>query len=196
MNCNIQERTLHLVLRLRGETVQHQWQRDHRDPEHLPHKAHKQWHVSAQFSSLVLSSSHLIAHHIAWLKFILCASLVPIHDVCFSSTLSPPFSSSSSSHHSSSTSCTSSCTSSTTLRAVETLRTSLERRWTPLTIATSSHKQRRIAHHRRVFPRSRVGQIKQACKANAAYLFSRTHLAYSRTCVQLVYLKWRTLFEF
>ena len=50
-----------------------------------------------------------------------------------SSTLSPPFPSTSSSSHSSLTSCASSCTSSTTLRAVATLRTSPERRWTPLT---------------------------------------------------------------
>ena len=35
------ERTLHLVLRLRGKTerqdARHQWQHDHQDPEHLPH---------------------------------------------------------------------------------------------------------------------------------------------------------------
>ena len=55
------------------------------------------------------------------------------HDERISSTLSPPFPSTSSSSHSSLTSCTSSCTSSTTLRAVATLRTSPERRWTPLT---------------------------------------------------------------
>ena len=67
----------HLVLRLRGETehdtndnvtikgiasawwnrARHQWQRDHQDPEHLPHKAHEHWHVKwmcAQFSSLFM----------------------------------------------------------------------------------------------------------------------------------------------
>ena len=37
------KRTLHLVLRMRGETEQqdarHQWQRDHQDPEHFPHSA-------------------------------------------------------------------------------------------------------------------------------------------------------------
>ena len=41
LDYNIQkERTLYLVLRLRGETerqdARHQWQRDHQDPEHLP----------------------------------------------------------------------------------------------------------------------------------------------------------------
>ena len=46
------ERTLHLELRLRGEDLQHQWQRDHRDSEHLQHSAHEHWHVSAQFSCL------------------------------------------------------------------------------------------------------------------------------------------------
>ena len=43
MNCNIQkERTLHLAMRMRGEDSQHQWQRDHQDPEHLLYKAHEQ----------------------------------------------------------------------------------------------------------------------------------------------------------
>ena len=56
----------------------------------------------------------------------------------FSSTLSSPFHPTSSSSHSSSISRTSSCTSSTTLRAVGTLRTSLERRWALLTNPTSS----------------------------------------------------------
>ena len=54
-NCNIQkERTIHLVLCLRGEDSRHQWQRDHQDPKHLPYKAHEHWHVKwmcAQFSS-------------------------------------------------------------------------------------------------------------------------------------------------
>ena len=59
---------------------------------------------------------------------------MPIHaSVRISSTLSPSFPSTSSSPHSSSVSCISSCTSSTILRAVVTLRTSLERKWTPLT---------------------------------------------------------------
>ena len=62
------------------------------------------------------------------------------HDERISSTLSPPFPSTSSSSHSSLTSCTSLCTSSTTLRAVATLRTSPERRWTLLTTPTSSHE--------------------------------------------------------
>ena len=75
----------------------------------------------------------------SWLKFDLCASShVHTCSVRFSSTLSSPFHPTSSSSHSSSISCTSSCTSSTTLRAVVTLRTSLERRWTLLTNPTSS----------------------------------------------------------
>ena len=44
------ERTLHLVLRLRGETerqdARHQWQRDRQDPEHLPQSAHEPQHVN------------------------------------------------------------------------------------------------------------------------------------------------------
>ena len=34
------------------------------------------------------------------------------------------------------------------------------------------------------------------CKAHAASLFSRTHLACSRTCAELVFLKWQSLFWF
>ena len=56
----------------------------------------------------------------------------------FSSTLSSPFHPTSSSSHSSSISCSPSCASCTTSRAVVTLRTSPERRWTPLTNPTSS----------------------------------------------------------
>ena len=44
------ERTLHLVLRLHGENerqdARHQWQRDHQDPEHLPHSAHEPQQVN------------------------------------------------------------------------------------------------------------------------------------------------------
>ena len=44
------ERTIHLVLRMRGETerqdARHQWKRDHQDPEHLQHSAHEPQHVS------------------------------------------------------------------------------------------------------------------------------------------------------
>ena len=59
--------------------------------------------------------------------------LMSTHEVCVSpSTLSPPFPSTSPSFHSFLTSCTSSCTSSTTLRAVASLRTSPECRWTLL----------------------------------------------------------------
>ena len=101
-----------------------------------------------------LSSSQvlvvIIAHHIlaqvslarviSWSSQVSLARVISwsSHDEHISSTLSPPFSSTSSSSHSSSTSCTSSCTSPTTLRAVVTLRTSPERRWTPLTTPTSS----------------------------------------------------------
>ena len=50
VNCKIQkERNLYSVLRLRGDTELHQWQRDHQDPERLQHSAHEHWHVSAQF---------------------------------------------------------------------------------------------------------------------------------------------------
>ena len=62
------------------------------------------------------------------------------HDERISSTLSSPFPSTSSSSHSSLISCTSSYTSSTTLRALVTLLTSPEKRWTPLKTPTSSHK--------------------------------------------------------
>ena len=66
-----------------------------------------------------------------------CCACHVIHagDERISSTLSPPFPSTSSSSHSSSIF----CTSSTTLRAVATLRTSPESRWTLLTMPTSSH---------------------------------------------------------
>ena len=81
VNYKIQkERTLHLVLRLRGETerqdARHQWQHDHQDPEYLPHSAHELQHVNdARFipcahCPLVRSWSSWFAHHIvaqAWL---------------------------------------------------------------------------------------------------------------------------------
>ena len=65
------------------------------------------------------------------------------HDERISSTFSPLFPSTFSSSHSSLTSCTSSCTSSTTCRAVASLCTPPERRWTLLTTPTSSQKQSR-----------------------------------------------------
>ena len=119
--------------------ARHQWQRDQQDPEHLQHSAHEHWHVSAQFSCLLVRFlSSCFTHCIAWLKGV-AHVISSTHEVCGSpSTLSPPFPSTSSSFHSSLTSCTSSCTSSTTLRAVATLRTSPERRWTLLTTPTSS----------------------------------------------------------
>ena len=80
----------------------------------------------------------MIAHHIvAQVSFVRVISWSS-HDERISSTLSPPFPFTSSSSHSSLTSCTFSCISSTTLRAVATLRTSRETRWTLLTTPTSS----------------------------------------------------------
>ena len=66
VNYKIQkERNLYLVLRLRGDTERHRWQRDHQDPEHLQHSAHEHWHVSAQFSCLLVRFvSSRFAHHI------------------------------------------------------------------------------------------------------------------------------------
>ena len=93
------KRTLHLVLRLHGETehdtndnvtinciasawrnrARHQWQRDHQDPEHLPHSAHEPQHVNdarlipcAHGPRVNFLSSWL--HTTSWLKFHLCAS--------------------------------------------------------------------------------------------------------------------------
>ena len=94
--------------------------------------------MCAQSSSQVLVV--IIAHHIVAQVSLVRVISWSSHDERISSTLSPPFPSTSSSFHSSLTSCTSSCTSSTTLRAVATLRTSPERRWTPLTTPTSSQK--------------------------------------------------------
>ena len=51
------------MVRLRGDTALHHWQRDHQDPELLQHSAHEQWHVCAQFSLFVRFVSSLI--HIA-----------------------------------------------------------------------------------------------------------------------------------
>ena len=49
--------------------ARHQWQRDHQDPEHLQHSAHEHWHVSAQFSSLLVRFlSSWFTHCTAWLK--------------------------------------------------------------------------------------------------------------------------------
>ena len=91
--------------------------------------------MCAQFSCLscsVFVTLDCTPHRVAQVSLVRVISWSS-HDERISSTLSPPFPSTSSSSHSSLTSCTSSCTSSTTLRAVATLRTSLERRWTLLT---------------------------------------------------------------
>ena len=129
---------------MRGETersdVRHQWRRDNQDPEHLQHSAHEHWHVSAQFSCLLVRFlSSWFTHCTAWLKGV-AHVISSMHEVCGSpSTLSPPFPSTSSSSHSSFSSCTSSCTSSTILRAVASLCTPPKRVWTLLTTPTSSH---------------------------------------------------------
>ena len=94
--------------------------------------------MCAKSSSQVLVV--IIPHHIVAQVLLVRVISWSSHDERISSTLSPPFPSTSSSFHSSLTSCTSSCTSSTTLRAVATLRTSPERRWTPLTTPTTSQK--------------------------------------------------------
>ena len=99
------ERTLYLVLRLRGETehdtndnvtikgiasawwnrARHQWQRDHQDQEHLQHSVHEHWHVSAQFSCLLVRFlSSWFTHCIAWLKSVLCAHVMSTHEVSVS----------------------------------------------------------------------------------------------------------------
>ena len=62
------------VLRMRGETerqdVRHQWQRDHQDPEHLPHSEHEPQHVNdarvipCAHSPVVRFWSAWFAHHI------------------------------------------------------------------------------------------------------------------------------------
>ena len=119
-----------------------QWQRDHQDPEHLQHSAHEHWHVSAQFSCLLvrLVSSWFTLHRLAQGSRCCACNLIHACDERFSLTLSPPFSSTSSSSHSSSISCTSSRTSSTSLRAVANLCTPPKRVWTLLTTLTPSHK--------------------------------------------------------
>ena len=109
-------------------SARHQWQRDHQDPEHFQHSAHEHWHVSAQFSCLLVrfvSSSS--THRTALLKIVHVIS--SMHAMCGSlSTLKTPFPSASSSSHSSFIS----CTSSTTLSAVASLCTPPTRVWTLL----------------------------------------------------------------
>ena len=108
---------------------------------HTKHMNIDTWSECAR-SSLVCFFSQvlvvMIAHHIVAQVSLVRVISWSSHDERISSTLSPPFPSTSSSSHSSLTSCTSSCTSSTALRAVATLRTSPERRWTQLTNPTSS----------------------------------------------------------
>ena len=122
------ERTLHLVLRLRGETeVRHQLstQRTWTSTLELMHA----WSLVLRLSG----SCRYDLYTTSWLKFDLCASShVHKWSEPFSSILGSPFQPTSSSPHS----CSISCTSSTTLRAVVTLRTSPERRWTLLTNPT------------------------------------------------------------
>ena len=162
---NREGKTLHLVLRLRGDDAQqhvrHQWLRHHQnycvcvvkpsttpmttwheDPEHLPQRTWtptlecKHDPKCAESRSQVLVVK--IAHYImAQVSHVRVISWSS-RDERISSTLSPLFSSTSSSSHSSLISCYSSCTSSPTLREEVTLRTSPEWRWTPLTTPASS----------------------------------------------------------
>ena len=104
--------------------ARHQWQRDHQDPEHLQHSEHEHWHVSAQFSCLLVSfvSSWFTLHRMA--QWCCACHLIHAWSVRFSFDLGSsilfyflifPLSSF--------ISCTSSCTASTTLRAVASLCT-------------------------------------------------------------------------
>ena len=114
-----EERTLHLVLRLRGET-------EHDTNDNVTTKTQNTFNTAhmntdtwcAQFSCLLvrfLSSWFRALHRMA--QGCVAHVISSTHEVCGSpSTLRPPFSSTSSSSHSSSNSCTSSCTSFTTLR--------------------------------------------------------------------------------
>ena len=143
------ERTLHLVLRMRGDTerqdARHQWQRDHQDQStfHTAHMNFKTWIdarvIPCAHSPVVRFWSSWFAHHIVAQVWLVRVSHV-LHACSgrYSSTLSSPFHPTSSSPHSSSISFSPSCTSSTTLRAVVTLRTSPKRRWCPLTNSTST----------------------------------------------------------
>ena len=145
--------------------ARHQWQRDHQlycvcvekpsttpmttwPPRPRAPSTQRTWTSTREWCTpdpmCAWSSSQvlvvMIAHHIVAQVSLVRVISWSSHDERISSTLSPPFPSTSSSSHSSPISCTSSCTSTTTLRAVVTLRTSPERRWTPLTTPTSSQK--------------------------------------------------------
>ena len=120
-----------------GETepqdARHQWQRDHQDPEHLPHSAHEPQHVNGALvipcahSPVVSFLSSWIAHNIVaqvWLvRVISCPymkwALLLDCELSINSIQLPVFS------HSSSISCTS-------------FRISLEKRWNHLTIPSYS----------------------------------------------------------
>ena len=127
------ERTLHLVLLMRGETerqdARHQWQRDHQDPGHLPHSAHEPQHVNWCTSPVVRLRSSWSVHHIV-AQVVRVSHVIHACSERHSSTLSSPFHPTSSTSHSPSISCSPSCSlavplaqSSTTLRTVVTLRT-------------------------------------------------------------------------
>ena len=103
------------------------------------------------------------------------------HDERISSTSSSPLPSASSSSHSSSISCTSSYTSSTTLRAVVTLRTSPEKRWTPLTTPTSSQKKERATMH---IPLDIPAADKHNCCCTNASQMTRDTERYVPLCTQ------------
>ena len=96
--------------------------------------AHMNTDTWAQFSWFVSSLIHIALRGSKVLR------MSSTHVMSVSPRPWSPSSSTSLTSHSSWISCTSSRTSSTTLRAVVTLRTSPEWRWTPLTTPASSHK--------------------------------------------------------
>ena len=62
--------------------ARHQWQRDHQDPEHIQHSAHEHWHVSAQFSCLLVRFvSSWFTHCTAWLNGV-AHVISSMHEVC------------------------------------------------------------------------------------------------------------------
>ena len=141
-----EERTLYLVLRLRGKTehdtnvnVTNKMQTDF----HAEHMKLYTWHEHV-LSPFVCLVSFCLRQYIHELHTTSCGSRVlrMSSHPCMKCSVVPrlwsPFSFTSSSSNSSLISCTSSCTSSTTLRAVATLRTPPKRVWTLLTTPTSS----------------------------------------------------------
>ena len=133
------EKKLYLVLGLRDESEHDRWQRDDQDLEHLQHSEHEHWHVSAQFSCLLVKFvSSWFTHCTAWLKGV-TYFISSIREVCGSpSTLSPPFRFTSSSSHSSFINCIFFCISSTLLKTAGSLCTPPNRICTLFTTPTPS----------------------------------------------------------